>query len=163
MTFQPRNIVVPVAVGTGEDIAMAERLVDAACDIAAPTHGRLSLIFVNAQHATAMVADSGFAPPAYYNAMAQVWEANHTAATAALKALKARAEAKGVAVAAEIREPVEGTGEAIVAAARERAADLIVLWSHGRKGIKRLFLGSVAERVAHLATAPVLILHTSPA
>jgi nucleotide-binding universal stress UspA family protein len=36
-------------------------------------------------------------------------------------------------------------------------ADLIVLTSHGRTGLKRVLLGSVAERVVRLAHCPVLI------
>ena len=37
-------------------------------------------------------------------------------------------------------------------------AELIVLPSHGRTGLKRLLLGSVAERVCRLAHCPVLVL-----
>jgi nucleotide-binding universal stress UspA family protein len=36
-------------------------------------------------------------------------------------------------------------------------ADLIVIGTHGRRGLSRLFLGSVAEGVARLATTPVLL------
>lgn len=36
-------------------------------------------------------------------------------------------------------------------------ADLIVLGTHGRRGIRRFFLGSVAERVTRMAGCPVLI------
>ena len=43
-------------------------------------------------------------------------------------------------------------GSAIVEAAREWAADLIVVGSHGRTGLKRLLLGSVAQAV--VAKAP---------
>ena len=38
--------------------------------------------------------------------------------------------------------------------------DLIVLPSHGRTGIKRLLIGSIAERVVRLAHCPVLVLRT---
>ena len=40
--------------------------------------------------------------------------------------------------------------------AEERSADLIVVGTHGRTGLDRYLLGSVAERVLRLATAPVL-------
>ena len=46
----------------------------------------------------------------------------------------------------------------IVDFAREIAADLIVLPSHGRKGISRFLLGSVAERVVRLSPCPVLVI-----
>jgi nucleotide-binding universal stress UspA family protein len=39
----------------------------------------------------------------------------------------------------------------------ETAVDQIVLGSHGRKGVERFFLGSVAERVARNADVPVTV------
>jgi nucleotide-binding universal stress UspA family protein len=50
--------------------------------------------------------------------------------------------------------------EAVLDAARERAADLLVLGSHGRRGLQRLFLGSVAEHVVRSAPLPVLVVRT---
>lgn len=47
--------------------------------------------------------------------------------------------------------------EEIVKAAREWQADAIVIGSHGRRGITRAFLGSVAEAVLRQAPCPVLI------
>jgi nucleotide-binding universal stress UspA family protein len=47
--------------------------------------------------------------------------------------------------------------EAIVGFARDDASDLIVMSSHGRKGYRRLVLGSVAEAVARTAPCPVLL------
>lgn len=44
----------------------------------------------------------------------------------------------------------------IVAAAREEKADLIVMGTHGRGGVGRMLLGSVADRVIQLAPCPVL-------
>jgi nucleotide-binding universal stress UspA family protein len=46
----------------------------------------------------------------------------------------------------------------ILAAARSAAADLIVLGTHGRTGLHRLLLGSVARNVLHHAHASVLII-----
>ncbi|MBI2480643.1 MAG: universal stress protein [Planctomycetia bacterium] len=39
-------------------------------------------------------------------------------------------------------------------------AQLIVMPSHGRRGIKRLLVGSVAERVTRLSHCPVLVLRS---
>jgi nucleotide-binding universal stress UspA family protein/uncharacterized membrane protein YfcA len=50
-------------------------------------------------------------------------------------------------------DPVSG----IIAAAREREADLIVVGSHGRTGLGRLLLGSVSEGVIGQADCPVLV------
>ena len=46
--------------------------------------------------------------------------------------------------------------ETIVQIAQERAADLIVMGTHGRTGLRHLLLGSVAEKVVRLAPCPVL-------
>ncbi len=47
--------------------------------------------------------------------------------------------------------------EAILATAKDKNCDLIVMASHGRRGISRLLLGSQATRVVTLSTVPVLI------
>ena len=46
--------------------------------------------------------------------------------------------------------------EQIVKKAGEIKADLIVMGTHGRTGVRHLLLGSVAERVIHLAPCPVM-------
>jgi nucleotide-binding universal stress UspA family protein len=51
-------------------------------------------------------------------------------------------------------------GHEITELAAELKADLIVLPSHGRTGLKRLLIGSVAERVVRLAHCPVLVLRS---
>jgi nucleotide-binding universal stress UspA family protein len=47
--------------------------------------------------------------------------------------------------------------EAIIATARERHCDLIVMASHGRKGIKGLLLGSETQKVLVHSAIPVLV------
>jgi nucleotide-binding universal stress UspA family protein len=49
-------------------------------------------------------------------------------------------------------------GSDIAKYAEEVQADLIVMPSHGRTGLKRLLIGSVAERVVRLAGCPVMVL-----
>lgn len=46
--------------------------------------------------------------------------------------------------------------EAVLAAARQLDTDLVVLGTHGRSGLNRLLLGSVAERVLRVCDRPVL-------
>ncbi len=53
-----------------------------------------------------------------------------------------------------VGEPAHG----IANYAQEQHADLIVIPSHGRTGLTRLLIGSVAERVVRLAHCPVLVL-----
>ena len=48
--------------------------------------------------------------------------------------------------------------ESIISAARKHKADLVVMASHGRKGLKRILLGSEALAVLTHSTVPVLIL-----
>ena len=47
----------------------------------------------------------------------------------------------------------------IVEATKDLGADLIVIGSHGRKGIKKLFLGSVTQAILSESTVPVLVVH----
>jgi universal stress protein A len=70
------------------------------------------------------------------------------------------------------RERTRGTVEirmgslaarAIVDAANEQGADLIVMGTHGRTGLAHLVLGSVAERVVRTAHCPVLTMRRAPA
>ena len=51
--------------------------------------------------------------------------------------------------------------EAITEAAEEEAADLVIVGTHGRKGVSKFFLGSVASRVISTAPCPVLTVHAS--
>ena len=63
---------------------------------------------------------------------------------------------RGVQIAVGFGDP----GQQIVEYARQIKAELIVLPSHGRTGLKRLLIGSVAERVCRLAHCPVLVLRS---
>jgi nucleotide-binding universal stress UspA family protein len=51
----------------------------------------------------------------------------------------------------------------ILRMAEDGASDLIVMGTHGRSGIKRALLGSVAENVVHRAPCPVLVVHSDDA
>jgi nucleotide-binding universal stress UspA family protein len=49
----------------------------------------------------------------------------------------------------------------IVETARTAHADLIIMGTHGRTGLRHVLLGSVAERVVRLAPCPVLVVRAS--
>ena len=61
-------------------------------------------------------------------------------------------------VTAILRETIGGPAAGpIVREARKQRADLIVLGTHGRRGVRRLVLGSDAEQVVRTASVPVLL------
>jgi nucleotide-binding universal stress UspA family protein len=71
-----------------------------------------------------------------------------------MQALLRRARATGVRASGLF---LRGTPhEGIVRAARSNKADLIVIGTHGRTGLSRVFLGSVAARVVATAPCPVM-------
>jgi nucleotide-binding universal stress UspA family protein len=53
-------------------------------------------------------------------------------------------------------------GEMVVAEALRWPADLIVLGTHGRRGIRRLVLGSDAEYIVRASPVPVLLVRATP-
>ena len=75
-----------------------------------------------------------------------------------LDAAAAEARAAGVAAEAELVQCMGGrTASFIVETAKQEGANLIVLGTHGRRGLRRLALGSDAEEVVRSASVPVLL------
>jgi len=68
-------------------------------------------------------------------------------------------EEKGIVVhrVAEIGFPAEK----VIAYAKENDIDLVAMSTHGRSGITRWILGSVADKVVHAADRPVLVVRAS--
>ncbi len=61
-------------------------------------------------------------------------------------------KAKGILTRSDL------VAESVIAAAKKHKCDLIVMASHGRKGIKRVLLGSETQHVLTHSTLPVLVL-----
>ncbi|MBU6282169.1 universal stress protein [bacterium] len=81
----------------------------------------------------------------------------HTAARIEAEKVATRIREAGLGVETRV---VEGyPPEEIVRAAEETGADLVAMGTHGRSGLKRLVLGSTAERVVPAAPCPVLTVH----
>ena len=78
-------------------------------------------------------------------------------AQALLKTVEKSAKSKGV-VTKSLTVKSDVVSDAIIAAAKKQKADLIVMASHGRKGIKRLLLGSETQQVLTHSHIPVLVL-----
>jgi len=85
---------------------------------------------------------------------AQLYESQRLQGQQALEAEAARIRRPGVTVDVELRDG--SAVHEVLTAAREWQADLIVLGTHGRGGVERLVLGSVAEKVLRKATCAVL-------
>lgn len=87
------------------------------------------------------------APEGYYDAL---WKRLHHFQTPGLNA--------GV----KYRLVQGEAADEILRLAQELDCDLIVMGTHGRKGLPRLLLGSVAEKVLREATCPVLTIKVAP-
>jgi nucleotide-binding universal stress UspA family protein len=66
----------------------------------------------------------------------------------------------GISVAKEVRHAPVGVEQTIVSFCHEHKADLVIIASHGRTGIRRALLGSTAEYVLRHANCPVLVVPT---
>jgi len=89
----------------------------------------------------------------------QVLRNLHAFGNRVLKDAKSLVEQQGIRAEAVFRKP--GTGRAsaaIIAEAGRWKPDVIVMGTHGRRGISRLVMGSDAEAVARFAPVPVLLI-----
>ena len=74
-----------------------------------------------------------------------------------LAAVQKLATAKGVhCKAVTVKSDI--VSDAIIAVAKKHTADLVVMASHGRRGVKRLLLGSETQQVLTHCHTPVLVL-----
>ena len=76
---------------------------------------------------------------------------------AVVDAVQQAAQAKGVKAKGIIAKS-DLVAESIMATAKKQKCDLIVMASHGRKGFKRILLGSETQHVLTHSTVPVLVL-----
>jgi nucleotide-binding universal stress UspA family protein len=86
-----------------------------------------------------------------------VREAYVASARKYLASVGSRLGAEGVKVKVEILE-ADRTAAAITDYARDRGMDAILIATHGYTGLKRLMLGSVALRVLHESSVPVILI-----
>ncbi|WP_346294441.1 universal stress protein [Sphaerothrix gracilis] len=80
-----------------------------------------------------------------------------TANTRLLKNLADKATEMGIK--AEFTQEIGNVGPAICQLAKTWSADLIIVGSHGRKGVSEMLLGSVSNYVVHHATCSVMVVH----
>lgn len=120
-----------------------------AVELARASRAELTLVHVMTPLIPFM-GESYATPQVYEQMLASV----RTHAQRELDRLLARARKAGVRAKGLLLEGIPH--DRIVRAARSRRADLLVLGTHGRTGLPRLFLGSVAARVVASAPCPVL-------
>jgi nucleotide-binding universal stress UspA family protein len=129
----------------------AERAIPVAVRLAHASQG--TIILGRAVHVQASIAPYGELP---LDVRQDALKARAAEAAAYLASATKRAGLEGIAVETTVR-----TGPAaweMLTAAQEKAADLIVICSHGHTGFKRWVLGSVAQQMIRHAQEPVLIL-----
>ena len=98
-----------------------------------------------------MMAGDGYVSPRVYEDLDKSARAY---ASKELASLVAKAKKAGVRAKAVLRDGM--AHEQIARAARSPRADMIVIGTHGRTGLAKLFLGSVAGRVVATAKCPVM-------
>ena len=112
---------------------------------------RAELLIAHVLSPIVPVPGDGYVSPQMYDQLAsssRAWAQKRLDAVVAA-AKKARVRVRGFLL--------EGApSEEIVRFARARRVEIIVIGTHGRKGLAKLFVGSVAERVVAAATCPVL-------
>lgn len=145
----PSRILVPVDLSEG-----SQALIDYAIQLAKPFNAAIEII-----HA--------WEPPQYVApdllVAAPGWNSQsleQVAVDAATKELDAlAAKLKNVSGPIKHRVVVGEAASTILRVAEEGKHDLIVMGTHGRRGLPRLLLGSVAQKIVARAHCPVLTLH----
>ena len=139
-----KRILVPV-----DGSATSNRGLDEAIRLAKLTGARLRLVHV----VDGLIFSTGFEL-----ATGDIFGVLVEAGAKILSEARARVEASNVAVDTFLPETFGGRVCDIVnTQAKVWSADLIVIGTHGRRGVGRLFIGSDAEQIVRTATVPVLL------
>jgi len=115
-----------------------------------------SLTFLHVLPELRVVADESFVMPMGVELQRRYDREAKAGARTMLDALAARAAAAGVEQEALVIKG-ELPFEAIIATAKKRKCDLIVMASHGRRGLSGLLLGSETTKVLTHSKIPVLV------
>jgi nucleotide-binding universal stress UspA family protein len=124
---------------------------DEAIDLASHLQARIQLVHV-IEPIVVMPAE------AMAGAVVALTEGVRTAGAELLQGCEKKVAKAGVEVDPELIETLAGSaGEYIVKKAEESNSDLIVCGTHGRRGFRRLLMGSDAEYIVRRASVPVLL------
>ncbi len=140
------KILVPV---DGSETSIAG--LDEAIQIAKLVGGKIRILHV----VNELIIDYAFGSGLYANT---VIESMRSDGQKILNQAEARARQQGLEPEAVLIESIGGpAAQFIVEQAKEWPADLVVMGTHGRRGLRRLALGSDAETVLRSVAAPVLL------
>jgi len=104
---------------------------------------------LHAAHVMPTGADTFFMPPESWPAVAEEEDKR-------IRGCIEQLESQLQALPHDVLTPKGEVADALAQIIEERAIDLLVLGTHGRSGVRKLFLGSVAEEVFRRAACPVL-------
>jgi nucleotide-binding universal stress UspA family protein len=143
MTF--KRILVPT---DGSDIT--DKAVNTALDLAKAGGGQLCTISAKEPFPYSAISEMQPVPPQEF------YDAQERIAAARVKSVVDASQAAGVPCSGHTVEALH-PWEAILDHAKAQQCDLIVMASHGRRGVAALLLGSETNRVLVHSTLPVLI------
>lgn len=140
----------------------SNRGLKAAIGLAADQHASLAIVHVvDTMASMAYVGDMSYVPASYVDDML---EDLRTSGRRILAKAEGTARDAGVEAKTFLVETKGGTvAEAILAQARKAHADVIVLGTHGRRGLSRVLMGSDAETVLREARVPVMLVRAPEA
>lgn len=134
--------------------ALSRKAVDGAIELAAALGAELVALKVIPRYPESYFEGSVALSASEIARVEKQWAERGQAVT---EAAEARAKAAGVK-AKGVTVKSDRVSDALIAAAKKHKCQLIVMASHGRKGIKRLLLGSETQQVLTHSTIPVLVL-----
>ena len=130
---------------------LADKAVEQGLSLAKALQARVTVVTATEPWTTAMAGDVVFSFP-----VPEYDKAHAEQATIILDRAAQAAAAKGI-TCKTFHAKDHYPSDAIVDTAGKGGCDLIVMASHGRRGVSRLILGSQANRVVTHSTIPVLI------
>jgi nucleotide-binding universal stress UspA family protein len=134
--------------------ALSKKAARSAVELAAALGAEIVALNVVPRYPTAYFEGGMSVPATQVARVEQQWAENGQSLADAISSLaeKSGVKARAVTVRSDL------VAEAILAAARKNRCDLVVMASHGRKGLKRLLLGSETQHVLTHGNIPVLVL-----
>ena len=139
---------------TTDGSTLSKKAVRSAIDLAAATGASLVALNVVPRYPMSYYEGGMSISSADINRIEKQWAEG---GQAIVNIVEKAAQAAGVTVKTTVARS-DLIAESIIAAAKKHKCDLIVMASHGRKGIKRLLLGSETQHVLTHSSVPVLVL-----